>query len=219
MASPTADVAVPYVDEHEREVRTLAQCGQGCPEAAKVLYRQHAGACLMLARRILCDREKAEDAVQEAFLDAWRHAKRFDPQRASVRAWLLMLTHRKAVDRVRHDALRATVSLSSTEDPRDVSRGPEQLAFAALLAEPIHRAMATLPTVQREALVLAYWGGFTQREVAALTLCPLGTVKTRMRNGMLSLGRLLQELSSECDPGGPPGSLPGRLPVAVRSGA
>lgn len=173
---------------------TLLRSGQGCPQATATLYLQHSAACLLLARRTLRDREKAEDAVQEAFLDAWRHAGRFDPRRASVRSWLLMLTHRKAVDRVRHDALRATVSLELTDDPHDPAPGPEQTAFATLLAAPVQQAMATLPTVQREALVLAYWGGFTQREVAVMTRCPLGTVKTRMRNGMLTLARALNEL-------------------------
>jgi RNA polymerase sigma-70 factor (ECF subfamily) len=125
---------------------------------------------------------------------------RFDPQRSSMRSWLLMLTHRKAVDRVRHDALRATVSLGPTEQICDPARGPDQLALAALLAEPVRRAMASLPAVQREALVLAYWGGLTQREIAAATRCPLGTVKTRTRNGLLTLARLLHGLAQETEP-------------------
>lgn len=170
------------------------------PGATRVLHDEHVGACLALARRVLDDREKAEDVVQEAFLDAWRHADRFDPQRSSMRNWLLMLTHRKAVDRVRHDALRATVSLGPTEQICDPARGPEQLALAALLTEPVHRAMASLPAVQREALVLAYWGGLTQREIAATTRCPIGTVKTRTRNGMLTLARLLREMGQETAP-------------------
>jgi RNA polymerase sigma-70 factor (ECF subfamily) len=185
--------------------------GPGYAEATRLLHDQHVGACLALARRVLGDREKAEDVVQEAFLDAWRHVERFDPQRSSMRSWLLMLTHRKAVDRVRHDALRATVSLGPTEQICDPARGPEQLALAALLTEPVHRAMARLPAVQREALVLAYWGGLTQREIAAATRCPIGTVKTRTRNGMLTLARLLHELAQETAPDR------GRL-VGARSG-
>lgn len=194
VAGPPVDVSQPADLTVDVDVSTLLQCGKGCPLASATLYRRHAAACLSLARRILCDRDKAEDAVQEAFLDAWRHAGRFDARRSSVRGWLLMLTHRKAVDRVRHDSLRATVSLDLTDDPRDPARGPEQAALATLLAAPVHQAMAALPVVQREALVLAYWGGFTQSEVAGMTGCPLGTVKTRMRNGMLTLARVLNEL-------------------------
>lgn len=153
-----------------------------------------------MARRILRDPDKAEDAVQEAYLDAWRHASRFDPQRCSARSWLLMLTHHKAVDRVRHDARRAAMSLEGVEFEGEPSPGPEGAAFTALLAQPVHEALALLPVVQREALVLAYWGGFTQREVAVLTRSPLGTVKTRTRNGMLTLARMLADLDWE---GGP----------------
>ena len=189
------------------DAETLLRSGQGCPQATATLYRRHSAACLLLAHRTLRDRGKAEDAVQEAFLDAWRHAGRFDPRRASVRSWLLMLTHRKAVDRVRHDALRATVSLELTDDPHDPARGPEQSAFATLLAAPVQQAMASLPAVQREALMLAYWGGFTQREIAVMTRCPLGTVKTRMRNGMRTLARGLGELEEEAAHGS------ARLPV------
>ncbi len=86
------------------------------------------------------------------------------------------------------------MSLDGVELDGEPRPGPEDAAFTALLAEPVHEALALLPVVQREALVLTYWGGSTQREVAALPRAPLGTVKTRTRNGILTLARMLADL-------------------------
>ena len=151
------------------------------------LFRDNGLACYQLARSVLRDSHLAEDAVQEAFLQHWRQAGRYDPRRSSARSWLLLLTYRKAVDRVRHEELRRVSTLDGSQDQASAERGPEDRAVASGLGDRVRQALATLPTSQRESIALAYWGGYTQVEVAAITGAPLGTVKTRMRSGMISL--------------------------------
>lgn len=177
----------------------VAQCVSRDSHALEELYANHAGSCLALARSILLDPHHAEDAVQEAFLDLWRHPARFDSQQSSVRSWLLLLTHRKAVDRVRSEERRKTSVLAAGDDGYEDERpGPEAQAITALLGDRMRHALAALPTAKREALVLAYWGGYTQREIAALTSTPIGTVKSRMYTAMKELGAsLLHEASPQ----------------------
>jgi RNA polymerase sigma-70 factor (ECF subfamily) len=159
----------------------------------ETLFTAYGPSCYGLARSILRDADLAQDVVQEAFLDHWRSAS-FDATRSTHRRWLLMLTHRKAVDRVRHEQRRTSLPLDAAAfDEESTRRGPEDLALAHVLTPKVRAAVATLPAVQREALALAYWGGYTQREVALITGAPLGTVKTRMRNGMIELRELLQD--------------------------
>ena len=161
----------------------------------EALFASHGAACYALARSVLRDVDLAQDVVQEAFLEHWRNAS-FDATRSTHRRWLLMLTHRKAVDRVRYEQRRTSLSLEAAPEPVSTRRGPDDLALAAVLAPRVRTALGTLPRVQREVLVLAYWGGYTQREVAKITRAPLGTVKTRMRNGMITLRLALVD---ECD--------------------
>lgn len=125
-------------------------------------------------------------AVQNAFLEHWRN-RSFDATRSTHRTWLLMLTHRRAVDRVRYAQRRSSLSLEAAPEPVSTRRGPENLTLADIVAPGVRAALETLPQAQRDVLTLAYWGGYTQREVAEITRAPLGTVKTRMRNGMISL--------------------------------
>ena len=136
---------------------------------------------------VLRDAHYAEDAVQEAFFDLWRSRARFDAGLSSVRSWLLMLTYRRAVDRVRSKQRRRTSELGPENDFPDDRSGPDAQVITALLAGHAQAALATLPPTQREALVLAYWGGYTQREIASLTKTPFGTVKSRMHAGMREL--------------------------------
>lgn len=173
------------------DATAVARCAAGDPAALEGLYKSHARSCLCLARSVLVDTHHAEDAVQEAYLDLWRHADRFDASRSTVRAWLLMLTHRKAVDRVRMEQRRSTTPLHAEHDRPDDGPGPAMQAVARLLAEEAREAVAALEPVKREALVLAYWGGYTQREIAVLTDTPLGTVKSRMHTALRDLPRLL----------------------------
>lgn len=165
----------------------LARCADGSGQALELLYERHAAACLARALTVLRDTGHAEDAVQEAFLDLWRHTGRYDAQRCSVRSWLLMLTHRKAVDRVRTEQRRRTMQLGPQDDRPDETPTPDVQALTALLGEQARQALAALTPVKREALVLSYWGGYTQREIATLTSTPVGTVKTRMHHALKDL--------------------------------
>ncbi|MBA2577091.1 MAG: sigma-70 family RNA polymerase sigma factor [Euzebyaceae bacterium] len=117
------------------------------------------------------------------FLHLWRNASAFDGSRSSARTWLMMLTHHRAVDRVRSEQRRAASALGEKDDHPDDRPGPEVQAITALLGEGAVSALALLTADKREALVLTYWGGYTQREIAVMTSTPLGTVKTRTRKG------------------------------------
>lgn len=165
------------------------------PEAVddlEALFKAHGGFCYSVARRILRDPDLAQDAVQEAFLEHWRSTT-FDGTRSTHRRWLLMLTHRQAVDRVRHEERRKTSPLDAAADQASTTRSPEELAMASHMAPKVRAALNALPRVQREALALAYWGGYKQREIATITQAPIGTVKTRMRSGMIALGGALSD--------------------------
>ncbi len=174
-------------EEQRADPETLARCATGCGSALELLYERYAGACLAHARSVLRDVGHAEDAVQEAFLDLWRHAGRYDARHGSVRTWLLMLTHRRAVDRVRAEQRRRATALGADDDRPDDSPPTDERALDLVLGEQARAALADLTHVKREALVLAYWGGRTQREIAVLTGAPLGTVKTRMHSALTEL--------------------------------
>lgn len=158
----------------------------------ETLFDAYGHCCYGLARRILRDEHLAQDAVQEAFLEHWRSAA-FDATLSTHRRWLMMLTHRKAVDRVRHEQLRSVEPWEASPEQVSTLRGPEDLAMANDLACRVRAALASLPPVQREAVELAYLGGFKQREIAEMTDTPIGTVKTRMRSGMIALGHALRD--------------------------
>ena len=165
------------------------------------LVDSHAGRALSLARRIVVDECVAEDVVQEAFLAYWRNPAAFDADRASFGAWFLSIVHHKAVDAVRresslrrrNDAFRDLAGCAAIPDAAEMAT--DRMADAG-----IRSALAALPAVQREALVLAYWGGYTQREIAERTGAPLGTVKTRMLAGMRQLSAGLSPLAEVPEP-------------------
>jgi RNA polymerase sigma factor (sigma-70 family) len=148
-----------------------------------------------LARRVCVDDGLAEDVVQEAFLAFWRAPERFDPQRGRFSTWMLTLVHHRAVDAVRRQSTigRRTVPQLEAGEERTAQAGPgaDQDALAAVEAGQIRDALDRLPEDQRSALALAYFGGFTQREVAARLGVPLGTVKSRMFTGIRRLRDLL----------------------------
>jgi RNA polymerase sigma factor (sigma-70 family) len=155
-----------------------------------------------LSRRIVGDDRLAEDVVQEAFLAYWRNPAAYDGTRGSFGSWFLALVHHKAVDAVRREESQrrradAAAQLAGLDTVQDVA----ETVADRMTDLRVRSALEGLPAVQREALVLAYWGGLTQREIAQRTGAPLGTVKTRMFAGMR---RLHEGLRPSVAPSVPP---------------
>ena len=174
-------------------------------QALETIYTRYSRACYSLSRRIVNDDSLAHDVVQEVFLALWRGAGRYDAGRGGFSTWLLALTHHKAVDLVRREEnLRKRRTTADALEGRE-SEGPQvpDEVWSSLRQERVRVALRTLPAAQREALALAYFGGYTQREIAGLTGTPLGTVKTRMLAGMRRLRDELGGLndSAAADPG------------------
>jgi len=155
------------------------------------LYDRFGRVAYGLARRILRDDALAEDAVQEGFLAAWRSAPRFVPERAKASTWLLTLVHRRAVDLVRREQRRRTEALPEAEPAAATGAADDEL-WLRLERERVQAALAKLPDQQREAIELAYYGGFTQSELAERLGEPLGTIKSRMFTGLARLRELLE---------------------------
>ena len=176
----------------------VARVTEGDGGALEALYGRYGRACYGLARRILVDEQLAQDAVQEVFLAVWRDAARFDASRGGFSTWLLTMTHHKAVDSVRREEnLRKRRTTEDALEARE-SDAPQvdDAVWSLLRRERVREVLGTLPEVQREALTLAYFGGYTQREIAGLTDTPLGTVKTRMLAGMRRMKESLDGLSN-----------------------
>jgi RNA polymerase sigma-70 factor (ECF subfamily) len=195
MSEPTASLSrrIPTADD-AADRAALARVAAGELEALEILYDRYRAMAFAIALRITGDRTAAEDVLQDAFLGAWRHADRYVDGRGSVKTWLLSIVHHRAIDAVRRR--RPTSELPEPEAPGAMPTAlvlPDVFAEVAgrLDADAVRTALAALPEPQREALELAYFGGLSQTEVAARTGAPLGTVKSRMRLGLLSMRRLL----------------------------
>ena len=153
------------------------------------LYDRYGRPAYGLALRILRDEALAEDAVQDAFLGLWRTASRFVPERGTASTWILTLVHRRAVDLVRREERRRADSLERV--PEQGGGSADEEAWLRLQRERVQDALRLLPDQQREALELAYYGGFTQSELAERLGQPLGTIKSRMFSGLSRLRELL----------------------------
>jgi len=166
----------------------LHRSAKGDETAFSTLYDATAARVYGLVLRVVRDPAQAEEVTQECFLDIWRTASRFDPARGSAISWLLTIAHRKGVDRVRSAEAAhrrdTTYHRSSGEVPHDETA---EAATSSLEAKRVRTAMTTLTTVQREALELAYFGGYTHTEVATMLDLPVGTAKTRIRDGLIRL--------------------------------
>ena len=184
----------------------LRRIRAGDRTAVDDLYERFRRPAFALARRILADDSLAEDVLQEVFLSVWRDPGAYDRARGSFSSWLLAVVHHKAVDVVRREeSQRRRQTLAEEElvlaEPV-AARDVEEEAWARVVAEQVRSALGSLSQPQREALTLAYYGGYTQREVAALTGTPLGTVKTRMLAGMRRLKAELGDTTGTGPAGG-----------------
>jgi RNA polymerase sigma factor (sigma-70 family) len=167
--------------------------------ALEALYQRYGRAAYSLARRILTEETLAQDVVQEVFLSLWRDAGRFDAGRGTVATYLLSMTHHRAVDAVRREEnlRRWRTSDAGLELEADPKARVEDEVEASERRSEVRAALKELPDAQREALLLAYFGGYTQREVAALVGVPLGTVKTRMAAGMRKIKEALRDAGQQ----------------------
>ena len=178
-------------DDADRAV--LVRLANGELDALEELYDRYKTMAYSIAYRITNDATAAEDVVQDAFVGAWRNAARYVEGRGSVKTWLLAIVHHRAIDAVRRR--RPTTELPDADlPPPEALRLPDVWAdiSATLDADTVQGALATLSDVQREAIELAYFGGLTQQEIAERTATPLGTVKSRMRLGLLAMRRHLE---------------------------
>jgi RNA polymerase sigma-70 factor (ECF subfamily) len=160
------------------------------------LYDRHGAAAYGLACRVLRDASLAEDAVQEAFLAIWRGAERFLPERARASTWIFTLVHRRAVDLVRREERRRAEPLDETQGEGG-GASAEDAVWRRFERERVQAALRRLPDHQRETLELAYYGGFTQSELAERLGRPLGTVKSQMFAALGTLREILESAERE----------------------
>jgi RNA polymerase sigma factor (sigma-70 family) len=173
----------------------LAAIAGSDEEALGELYDRFGRVAYGLALRILRDPTLAEDAVQEAFLQVWRGAGGYRPERAKASTWVLTFVHRRAVDLVRREERRRTEPEGSLPEPE--GPGADEAVVERSRREIVKDALSRLPAEQREAIELAYYGGLTQSELAERLSQPLGTIKSRMFTGLQSLQGLLVEAGFE----------------------
>ena len=164
----------------------LGQVSRGDEAAFGAVYGQVAGHVFGIARSVLRDPFQAEEVTQEVLLDVWRHAARYDTSRGTAMAWVMTLAHRRAVDRVRSEQASLLREQRAARPDIDYDVVADGVA-ARLDAERVRRCLGSLTELQRESITLAYYQGRTYREVAALLNLPVGTVKTRMRDGLIRL--------------------------------
>jgi len=164
----------------------LARVARGDQAAFAMVYDRAAGKVFGLVLRVVRDPAQSEEVTQEVMLEVWRSASRFDPHRGSATAWLMTLAHRRAVDRVRSGMAAAQREARAAIAETDYDVVAEEVE-TRLDAQRVRRCLDSLTDLQRESVTLAYYGGYTYREVAGLLGVAVGTVKTRMRDGLIRL--------------------------------
>ena len=164
----------------------LAKVARGDEAAFAAVYDQVGALVFGLARRIVKDPAQSEEVTQEVLLEVWRSASRFDPVQGSARSWLMTMAHRRAIDRVRSAQAATERDARAALAATDYDVVVEEVE-SRLEAQRVRRCLETLTELQRESVTLAYYGGYTYREVAGLLGVAIGTVKTRMRDGLIRM--------------------------------
>jgi len=184
---------------HLSDEALVALVARGDESALGELYDRVWRVAYGIAYRVLRDDRLAEDAVQEGFLAVWRSAAAFRADRAKASTWIVTLVHRRAVDIVRREERRRAEPLESESrpDPVDQTGSAEDAAWLGFERDRVQAALRALPDTQREAIELAYYGGYSQSELAERLGVPLGTIKSRMFAGLARLRELLDEAESE----------------------
>ena len=182
---------------HLSDEALLALASRGDESALGELYDRYGRVAYGLALRIVRDRALAEDAVQEAFLGVWRSAGTFLAEHGKPSTWILTLVHRRAVDLVRREERRRADPIEDLAQP--TGEATDEEAWLRAQRQVVQEALRKLPADQREAIELAYYGGFTQSELAERLGQPLGTIKSRMFTGLRRLRELLAEAGLDVD--------------------
>ena len=195
LAAPRADWSMRKPLAHLSDEALVALVARGDEPALAELYDRVGRVAYGLALRVLRDDRLAEDAVQEGFLAVWRTAAAFRAERAKASTWILTMVHRRAVDLVRREQRRRADALDDGVAATIASdeAGPDEEAWLRFERERVQAALRRLPDAQREAIELAYYGGYSQTELAERLGVPLGTIKSRMFAGLARLRELLDE--------------------------
>lgn len=171
----------------------LRAIAQGDEAALAQIYDRYAPTLFGIMLRILHSRAEAEDVLQEVFLQVWQHASQFDEERGRPFTWLATIAHSRAIDRLRAlDSRQRTWTKAAVEREEEHADATDDL-LRVEQTEVVRRALDEIPEGQKRVLLLAYFEGLTQSEIAARLEEPLGTVKTRMRSGLIKLRELMNE--------------------------
>lgn len=179
------------------DAQLVVAVAQSDQAALAELYRRHGGATLALASRLLNDRTMAQDVVQEVFVYLWNQPTQFDANRGALRSWLMMKTHTKAVDALRSSHSRSQREFRDINDRSSVDYDLELQVWDLAVADRVKSALGELSEGERRAVDLAYFGGYSYREVAEILDQPEGTIKSRIRSGLKSMRRHLLDLGHE----------------------
>ena len=182
--------------EKSEEAQLVRAVAGGDADALAKLYDRYSGMLLGLAHRILSDASDAEEILQEAFLQAWNQALRYDPGRSSVSTWLVLITRSRAIDRLRSRKVAQRTATAAQKEKHQLNTSPEGVRDVLKLErrQRLRTELDRLPAEQSEVLELAFYSGMTQSEIAFATSIPLGTVKTRT---LLAVRKLRRALSAE----------------------